>query len=193
LFSDNECVWHCSKLCTTAERSADGVLRGLRHDRCILFGLSQSTVLRKRFHKLSVTTPGGLECRSTEPGKQRSRHRLDLCPWLRRLDGLGVGRRLITGELVGVPDRGAAATEGGRGQAGVGLGSQESRECLRGSRQRPLSVGLTERHEGLPIACVGLARGSHLVLKGIPWRGLRPCSAGVGYLNELVGHREQSL
>jgi hypothetical protein len=42
--------------------------------------LNQSTVLRRRFAKVSGKPSGGLECRSTEPGGQRSRHKLDLGP-----------------------------------------------------------------------------------------------------------------
>src|SRR6476659_8047170 len=60
----------CSNLCKTAERGADGVRRRLRHDQCIPFGLNQSTVLRRRFAKVSGKPSHGLECRSTEPGGQ---------------------------------------------------------------------------------------------------------------------------
>ena len=67
-------------LVRTAERGADGVRRRLRHDQCIPFGLNQSAVLRSRLAKVSGKTPGGLECRSTEPGGQRSRHKLDRGP-----------------------------------------------------------------------------------------------------------------
>ena len=36
----NERAWRCSNLYATAERGADGVRRGLRHDRCIPSGLN---------------------------------------------------------------------------------------------------------------------------------------------------------
>src|SRR3981081_241526 len=76
----NECAWRCSNLCTTAERGADGVRRRLRHDQYIPSGLNRSTVLRSCFAKVSGKTSGDLECRSTEPGGQKSRHKLDRGP-----------------------------------------------------------------------------------------------------------------
>ena len=74
------CASHYSNSYTTAERGADSVRRRPRHDQCIPSGLNRSTVLRRRFAKVSGKPSHGLECRSTEPGGQRSRHKLDRGP-----------------------------------------------------------------------------------------------------------------
>jgi dimethylaniline monooxygenase (N-oxide forming) len=76
----NECACRCNSPCTTAAGGADGVRQISRYDQCIPCGSSRSTVPRRRFARVSEKTSDDLECRSTEPGGQRSRHKLDRDP-----------------------------------------------------------------------------------------------------------------
>jgi hypothetical protein len=76
----NGCACRCNSSCTKAARGADGVRQISRCDQCIPCGSSRSAVLRRRFARASEETSDDLECRSTEPGGQGSRHKLDRGP-----------------------------------------------------------------------------------------------------------------
>ena len=72
----NGCACRCSSSCTRAARG--GVLRTPRRDQCIPGGLNRSTVLHKRFAKVSEETSDGLESRWIEPDagiSRRTRYR----------------------------------------------------------------------------------------------------------------------
>ncbi len=80
-----------------------------------------------------------------------------------RLHDFGVGWRFEVGELVRVADGSAAARDGGRPQAGLGLVCEKGRYRFRRGRQRIDAASEAPIAEDREVGPIGFARGGRFL------------------------------